>query len=104
MRLSDFGKERYASSNRSSSNSREGSMKVDTAITGMPDLDSILKSRDLDISAKKLKNLLTKRAMDGKTVWQGLPGILSTFLGGGLRNTKYSWYDAVRSSKPPIKI
>jgi hypothetical protein len=59
--------------------------------TGIPDLDKLLSSRQLDVSAKKLADFISKRKTDRRTVWQGLPGILSTIFGGGIGNNKHSW-------------
>ena len=69
--------------------------------TGIPDLDKLLSSRQLDVSAKKLADFISKRKTDRRTVWQGLPGILSTIFGGGIGNNKHSWLDAIRAGKRP---
>lgn len=69
--------------------------------TGIPDLDKLLSSRQLDASAKKLADFISKRKTDRRTVWQGLPGILSTIFGGGIGNNKHSWLDAIRAGKRP---
>ena len=70
-------------------------------LTGMPELDKILTARNLDVAAKKLEDFISKRKMDRRTVWQGLPGILSTIFGGGIQHNTHSWFDAIRLEKRP---
>ena len=72
--------------------------------TGDVDLDKILNDTNLDVTADRLSDFISKRKMDRRTVWQGLPAILSTILGGGLQRNRHSWLDTIRQDRPtPIR-
>ena len=73
-------------------------------LTGISDLDNILNGRNLEEAAFRLTDYIAKRRMDRQTVWQGLPGIMSTILGGGIQRVTNSWFDCLRRDKlTPIR-